>query len=195
MLRTRRPLAILGSAAVALLLVSCGVDAGEGAAQTPASTTAPKSESGSPTTTEPSPSGELTPEQQELADTMAEAYRGLGFTDEEATCLSEGIAGTLSPGSDTPDITGMMDVLNECDIPMDRLMDIQGDMGDGTPEGALKESLMAGFTANGMTDEEAECVADAFIDEYGIDTQAMLDSEKMIPLAEGCGVDTSKLGN
>ncbi|MCU1369869.1 MAG: hypothetical protein JWO77_1063 [Ilumatobacteraceae bacterium] len=185
MLRTRRPLAILGSAAaaVALVLVSCGVEAGDSAATTPSTAT----------TATTAPAKDLTPEQQQLADTMTEAYTGLGFTDEEATCLSQGIAGTLGPGAATPDLTAMMDVLNQCDIPMDRLMDIQGDMGDGTPEGAMRESLAAGFKANGMTQEEADCVAGAFIDEYGVDVNAMMDPDKMVPLADQCGVDVASI--
>jgi hypothetical protein len=179
MVRTRRSLAILGSAAVALILVSCGVDAGEGAATS--------------TTAASSASPDLTPQQQELADRMHEAYTGLGFSDEEATCLSEHIAGSIDPGTSTPDITAMMDVINDCDIAMDRLMDIQGNMGDGTAEGALKESLAAGFKTNGMTDEQATCVADAFVDEYGIDVESMTDPDKMLPLAEQCDVDVTDI--
>jgi len=186
MLRTRRPLTLLGSAAVALLLVSCGVKAGDGAT-TPAGS--------DPTaTTAPSAPKDLTPQQRQLADKMAEAYKGLGFTDKEATCLSEGLAGTIDPSAGTtPDVSGMMDILNQCDIPIDRLMDIQGNMGDGTPEGALKESLAAGFKANGMSQKDADCVASAFIDKYGVDVQAMSDPDKMLPLAEQCGVDLSKI--
>ena len=106
MTRTRRALATLGCLGVVLLLASCGVDAGD-AAQ------APSSDGGASTTTAPrgseepseEPSKDLTPQQQQLADTMADAYRDLGFTDEEATCLSEGIAATLE--GTTPDMTAM----------------------------------------------------------------------------------------
>ncbi len=66
-------------------------------------------------------------------------------------------------------------------------------MGDGTTEGALKESLATGFKASGMTDEEANCVADGFIQEYGVDVEAMLDADKMGPIADACGVDPTKI--
>lgn len=194
MFRTRRPLAILGSAAVALLLVSCGVDAGDSAATGTSSSGSTSSDRTTTTTGKGSePDKELTPLQQQMADSMAEAYKGLGFTDEEAACLSEGIAGSMEAGDQSPDITGMMDVINQCDIPMDRLMDIQGDMGDGTPEGALKESFAAGLKAQGMSEEDATCVADAFVDEYGVDPEAMMDPSKLGPIADQCGVDVTKI--
>jgi hypothetical protein len=201
MLRTRRSLAIAGSAAVALLLISCGVDAGDTATPTPTTAAGSSSSSGSAasTTTEArssttEPSKDLTAEQQQLADKMASAYEDLGFTEKEATCLSDGLVGQIDPtGSATPDISAMMDIINQCDISMDRLMDIQGNMGDGTAEGAMKESLARGFKVAGMTEAQADCVAGAFVDEYGMDVEAMTDSSKMRPLAEQCGVDVDKI--
>ncbi len=186
MTRKRHALTTLGSMAIAVVLVSCGVDAGDAAS--PSGTTPPVS--GSPRTTVDT---NLTPEQQQMADTMAGAYRDLGFTDEESSCLGEGLAGSLGVGEATPDISRMMDVINGCDIPMDRLMEIQGGMGDGTTDGAMKESLKTGFKASGMTDEEASCVADAFIEKYGLDAAAMMDADKLASIAEGCDVDPSKI--
>ena len=187
MTRKRRALTTLGSVAIVLVLVSCGVEAGDAVGSNGSSTAGTDS-----TTT--TVDRNLTAEQQQMADTMSDAYRDLGFTDEESSCLAEGIAGSIDGGgSATPDLSGMMDVINECDIPMDRLMEIQGGMGDGTTEGALKESLETGFKASGMTDEQASCVADGFISKYGVDVEAMLDAEKMGPIAEDCGVDPSKI--
>ncbi len=185
MTRKRRALTALGSLAIALVLVGCGVEAGDAVSSDPSDT--PGSSSG--TTVD----RDLTPQQQEMADTMADAYRGLGFTDDEATCVAEGLAGTVGPDGAMGDLSGMMDVINECDIPMDRLMDIQGGIGDGTPEGALKESLESGLKVSGLSDEEASCVADGFVSEYGVDVEAMIDPEKMGPIAEDCDVDPSKI--
>jgi hypothetical protein len=211
MTRPRRALAILGSLTVALLLVSCGVEAGD-AAQAPATRGGNGETSGtggtggtggsstttsgsSPTTSAPTrsedPSAPLTPEQQQLAETMATAYRNLGFTDEEATCLSEGIVASFDGAS--PDMTAMMDVVNQCDIPMDRLMEIQGGMGDGTPEGAFKESMAKGLEASGLSEEDATCIADGLVDEYGVDMEAMSDQSKVRPIADACGVDLSEI--
>lgn len=184
MTRKRRALTTLGSVAIALVLVSCGVEAGDAASPT-------ASFKGDSTVT--TIDRDLTTEQQQMADAMADAYRGLGFTDKESTCLAEGLAGSIGGVGSTPDVSAMMDIVNECDIPIDRLMEIQGGMGDGTPEGALKESLQAGFKVSGMTDEEASCVADAFIEKYGVDVEAMTDADKMASIAKDCGVDPSKI--
>jgi hypothetical protein len=193
MTRTRRALATLGSFGVALLLVSCGVDAGDAAqaptkdggtsSTSPTATTAPKGSE--------EPSKELTPQQQQLADTMAQAYEDLGFTKDEAACLSEGMAGSID-GTE-PDISAMMDVVNQCDIPMDRLMEIQGGMGDGTPDGAFRESLATGMEASGLSEKDAKCVADGLVDEYGMDMEAIVDPTNFGPIAEDCGVDPSSV--
>ena len=189
MTRSRRALATVASLGVALLLVSCGVEAGDAATPTSGSSTTSGSTSGSTTPTDPG--ADLTPEQQQLADTMAKAYKDLGFTDEEATCLSEGIAGTMD-GS-TPDMSGLMDVVNQCDIPIDRLMEIQGSMGDGSADSAFKESMATGLEASGLSEEDATCVADKLVDQYGMDIEALTDPQKVQPIAEDCGVDPSSI--
>lgn len=184
----RRARALLAPFGVALLLASCGVDAGDAAP-------APSTGGAGPTT---SIDRDLTPEQQALADQMADAYESLGFTEEEATCLSEGLAGSVDPsggfGGDvtSPDATAMMDILNQCDIAMDRLMDIQGGMGDGSLEGTMQESLAAGLQAGGLSEDEANCVAEGFIEEFGSDYEgAMDDPDAFGPIFEDCGVDPS----
>lgn len=185
MTRFRRALTTVASLGVALLLVSCGVEAGDAATPTSGGST----QSGSTTPTDPG--ADLTPEQQQLADTMAKAYEDLGFTDEEATCLSEGIARTMD-GS-TPDMSGLMDVVNQCDIPIDRLMEIQGSMGDGSADSAFKESMATGLEASGLSEEDATCVADKLVDQYGMDIEALTDPQKVQPIAEDCGVDPSSI--
>lgn len=189
MTRSRRALATVAALGVALLLVSCGVEAGDAATPTSGGSTTSGTTSGSTTPTDPG--ADLTPEQRQLADTMAKAYKDLGFTDEEATCLSEGIAGTMD-GS-TPDMSGLMDVVNQCDIPIDRLMEIQGSMGDGSADSAFKESMATGLEASGLSEEDATCVADKLVDQYGMDIEALTDPQKVQPIAEDCGVDPSSI--
>ncbi len=177
----RHLLATAVIAALALAVAGCGVDAGDAATGTG---------SGTATTAPPS---DLTPQQQQMVDTISKTYQDLGFTEEEADCLAEGMAGTMGDPTSPAEVGDIMDVINQCDIPISRFMEIQDDMGGGSPDDAMKESMKAGFENIGMTEEQADCVAGAFLDTYGADIASMQDPQKLQPLLEDCDVDPTDL--
>ncbi|HRW39458.1 MAG: hypothetical protein KDB04_00930 [Acidimicrobiales bacterium] len=189
--------------ALALGASACGVDAGDqgdALKVTDATTTSVAAPEGAPSTTEPSDDPGSTddgsiqvPEGQR--DQLVAVYTEMGFTEDEASCLADRIVGADS--IDPSDATALMDLINQCDIPMSRLMELGGDiMGeDADPGDAMRNSLAAGFRASGMSDEQADCVADGFIDEFGADASAAGDPSAMAGLFEDCGVDPADLGN
>lgn len=176
----RRLLATITFATLALAAAGCGVDPGDAATDTG---------SGTATT---SPSTDLTPQQQQMVDTISKTYQDLGFTEEEADCLAEGMAGAMGDPTAPAEVGDIMDVINQCDIPMSRFSEIQGNMG-GSTDDAMKESMKAGFENIGMTEEQADCVAGEFLDTYGADIASMQDPEKLQPLLEDCDVDPTDL--
>lgn len=193
MTSTRRALAILASAGVAVLLSSCGVKAGQsdasgttapGAAVT---TTSPKADT---TTTAPK---ELSSEDQAVVDSITKTYTDLGFTEKEASCLANGM---MANGGSTTDMSAIMDVVNQCDIPVSRFSDIQKNLGGGSTAEIFKKSLVAGFSNMGLTKKQADCVADAYVEKFGTSPGASSDTSSMMGLFETCNVDPSdfKLG-
>lgn len=200
MARSPRLAVLLLVPALAFGAAACGVSAGEegsslvvdGAAET----TAPAPE-GAPSTTEPSDDPTTTTDEAPPSsgiDAMVDAYEAMGFTEEEATCLAEQIdsqGGNFDPG----DATGMMDIINQCDISLSRMMDLTEQLGNGDPEVAMRESLAAGFMAGGLSEEDADCVAGAFVDQFGVDASAAADPSALMGLFEACGVDPSSFGN
>lgn len=195
MTRHRRALAILAAAGVALVLSSCGVESGD---QGPVSgvsfdTTAPSSTpsttEGKTTTTDP----KLTDQQQEVVDAITKTYVDLGFTEEEASCLAEGMMAAGEGGSTTTDMNAIMDIVNQCDIPMSRFTDIQQNLGGGSTSEVFEKSLATGFQNMGLTDQQAECVAKAYVDEFGTDTSSSSDPGAMQQLFEQCDVNLSDI--
>lgn len=176
---------------VPLLLVAslglgaCGVEHGDAAG--PATTTTERQ----PTTTTTGPD---TTAPRDVVDALAQTYRTLGFTDEEATCLAEGLAGLLDGAGTMPDTGSMMDVVNGCDIDASRLGEINRAFTDD-PQAALRTGLVAGFTSQGLTEDQATCLADAFLDAYGADVTAAADPDKLLPLLEQCDLTASDFGN
>lgn len=177
----RRTAAIAASLLLALALASCGVDAGDAAAGT--------GSGGQTATTAP----DLTPQQEQMVDTISKTYQDLGFTEKEADCLAKGMAGAMGDPNDPAAMGDVMDVINQCDIPVSRFSEIQGNMGVGNTEDAMKKSMMTGLENIGMTEKEADCVAGKFLDTYGADLESMQDPAKLQPLLEDCGVDPSGL--
>ena len=200
MARSPRIAALLLVPVLALGVASCGVEAGdEGSSLVVDGTTetsAPGPE-GAPTTTTPDETTEPDEPTDDLGDgeqAMADAYEAMGFTEEEASCLADQIA-SAGGEFDPADATAMMDMLNQCDISMSRMMDVTQALGDGDPEETMRQSLKAGFVASGLTDEEATCVADAFVDEFGVDAASASDPSVLMGLFEDCGVDPNSFGN
>ncbi|MEZ5137715.1 MAG: hypothetical protein R2702_01185 [Acidimicrobiales bacterium] len=203
MLRSPRLALGLLIGALALGGTACGVevgDQGQGLQVTDATTTSAPGPEGAPSTDAPSEDPGSTddgsiqvPEGQR--DQLVAVYTEMGFTEDEATCLADRIVGadSLDPG----DATAMMDLINQCDISMSRLMELGGGIAgeDGDPGDAMRNSLAAGFRASGLTDDQADCVADAFVDEFGADASAAGDPSAMAGLFEDCGVDPADLGN
>lgn len=179
-------------APVALVVAACGVDSGDQATETTAkaTTTAAESSTTEPDSTKPS----LSDADQEMVDIVVDTYVELGFTEEEATCLAEGLVGTMSDPTDTTDMNGIMDVVNDCDIDPARLGEIGEGLGGGSMEDGMKAGMEASFRNMGLTDDEASCLADAYIDEYGTDVGPAQDSDKLLPLLDACGLQPSDLG-
>ena len=195
MTRHRRALAVLAAAGVALLLSSCGVEAGDQGPTTASAseTTTPSStpsttDGGKTTTTRP----ELSDAEQQAVDAMVKTYVDLGFTEEEATCLSEGMMAS-GAGQGSPDMSSIMDIVNECDIPLSRFTDIQENLGGGSTTDVFEKSLATGFSNMGMTEEQASCVAKAYVDEFGTDTSSSSDPAAMQKLFQQCDVDLTDL--
>ena len=183
----RRLLALLGVLAVALVLSSCGVEAGD------AATSSSTSEGAGAAVTTTTEAPDRTPSQQAAFDTVKEIYTKLGFTDAEAECLAGGMTDAMGSSGDPTDISAIMDVVNQCDIPMSRFSDIQENLGGGSTSDMFKASLETGFSAMGMTDEQASCVAAAYLDSFGTSPAPGQDPDQMAPIFEQCKVDPSTL--
>lgn len=170
----------------AFLFTGCGVSAGEQAAT--------NGSSGKTTTTEPD--DDLSPTEQAMADRAKDLYIELGMDPDDADCLARGlIAAGAGEGEVDPTDTGaMMDIVNECDIDMSEIANLGSENGLDSMEDGLKFGLESSLEQSGLTKEEAECVADAFVDQYGSDVSVMQDQDKVTALMEGCDVDPSKYG-
>ena len=158
MVRSHRRLATL-LAVLALALASCGVSGGDGASGSSGS-----SDSGS----DSPPAEDLSPADQEALDVLVETYTALGFTEDEAECLGRGLieSGAVD-ATEMPDTTALMDLINGCDISIARMTEIAGSMGADTFEGGARAGLVASLEAQGLGTDQAECVADAYLDEVG----------------------------
>jgi hypothetical protein len=174
----RRTLATLASVGIALLLVSCGVEAGDQAV----------------TSTTTAPEQSLSPAENAMVDQAAKVYEDLGLKPDDAECLARGIVGK-GGAFDPTDTSSMMDVINQCDISVSELNNLSADKGLDSMEDGLRFGLEASLKNAGLTDKQAKCVADALIDKYGTDVSSFQDPNAMRPLLEGCDVDANALGN
>lgn len=201
----RRFLVPLTFAALALTAASCGVDAGDQASSTATSTTEPSSTAtftpGDPSTTKPDTTEpdtttpqDLTPEQEAAIESMTETYKAMGLSDEDSACLAEGMAGLIGEGTSPTSSPDVMDIINDCNISMDTLNQLgESAGGDGTLEDGMRFGLETSLKQAGLTDEQASCMADAYIEEYGTDASAATDPAKLQPLMAGCDVKPSDL--
>lgn len=209
MARSPRIAALLLVPVLALGAAACGVEAGEEgsslvvdastATSAPApegapSTTAPDDDTTTTTTTADEPADDPADPMGDGEQAMTDAYVAMGFTEEEASCLADQIT-SAGTDFDPADATAMMDMLNQCDISMSRMMDVTEGLGGGDPEETMRESLKAGFIATGLSEEEASCVADAFVEEFGTDAASASDPSVLMGLFGDCGVDPSSIGN
>jgi hypothetical protein len=194
-MRSRLALTFSALSVSALLIAGCGVSEGDDSAANDTTTTEAEAEETTTTEAETDdtsttvPDEELSEESQAAVDAMVEVYTGFGFTEEEATCLAEGvadIAGDDFENFDPSDTTSIMDVINECDIPISKLNNL-GANTDGTMEGGFKLGLQSSLEQQGLTPEQAQCVADGYVEQFGTDVSASQDAEKMVPLFESCG--------
>lgn len=179
-------------AVITLGSVACGVKGGDSAI-TPkpsedAKTTTTTSRDNSSTTTEAA----TPPVDDEALQALSEAYLEMGFTEDEASCLAEQISSMANV--DPSDTSALMDMINECDIPMSRLTEITGNLGGTDPDEAYKNSFAAGLKASGLSDSEADCVAEAFVEEFGVDPSKAADLSALTSLFTQCGVDPTKIG-
>jgi hypothetical protein len=174
--------ALLAALAAALLLASCGVSEGDGAGSVrpndDETTTAP------PT----SDDGERSAPEEEALQSMVDVYTDLGLREDQARCMAEGLFDAMGEGSfDIADQTATMDLINECDITMSELLELGGQT-DGTLEGGFVLGLKTSLENQGLSEDEATCVAEAYLDEYGPDPSAGQDPSVLAPLFEDCGV-------
>lgn len=192
----RSPRLLLALLAPVLALSACGVDAGsEGDALVAESsvdeTTSTTAADAGEDPAEETPDDTVPEGADEAVQTLIDLYTEMGFEPDEAECLAQEIAS--DPSLDPHDTSALMDIMNQCDIPMSRLMDIGGEMGDD-PEAVMQQSLAAGFRAAGLTDEQADCAAAAFVDEFGTDPSSAGDPTVLQSLFAQCGVDPNQIG-
>lgn len=199
MARAPRPLAAPLLALALLLVAGCGVEGGDRASRGggSATTTTRSGPAGAPEPSGPTPDEPDTSIPDVALDQLTEVYTNMGFDEDEAACLAEQIAGSGSYAPESlSDPTVMMDLINECDISMSRLTDVtEGLAGDsGDPEDAFKNSLALGFQGAGLTEEQADCVAQGFVDEHGMDPSQAADPMALLSLFTQCDVDPNQLG-
>jgi hypothetical protein len=164
----------------AVIVAGCGVQAGDDAPRdSTTSTIAPD---------EPDEPDDLSPTDDSAIAQMREVYRELGFTDEEADCLAQAMSDLVDEGTvlEPDDTTALMDVLNQCDISLSRMTELGEDAG-GTVEDGFESGVAASLRAQGLTSEQAACVAAAYVDRYGTDPSFGSDPDAMAPLLEDCG--------
>ena len=171
--RARRLVATTAIVALTLIGAGCGVEAGHQA--TAATTTPGKTRA---------------PGEQEAINQMTKTYKDLGFSDKDSKCLADGMYGLLGGGANAMDTSALMDVVNQCNIDTSEIMK---HLGGGSMPDIMRRSLVAGFKNSGMTDKQAGCLADAFIDEFGTDLSAATDAGKMQDLMAKCDIDPSTL--
>lgn len=181
------PLRTLLAATIAVvLLAACGVSDGDDAASvapSDTSTSAPAS-----TTEDPAAEEEPSAFDEEAVESMVDVYTELGLSEEQARCMAEGLVDAMGEESfDIADQTATMDLINECDISMSELLELGGQT-DGTLEGGFVLGLKTSLENQGLTEEEAQCVAEAYLDEYGPDPSVGQDPAALAPLFEACGV-------
>lgn len=184
-------LAIVLTALATLLVAGCGVSGGDDAQAfepTSATTSTPGTDAGPDRTTTTEAGKERSAEDQQMIDITKKTYMDLGMDEQDAECLAEGMVDTMNRGDDASDTGNIMDIVNECDISMDKLMDIGKGAGGSITEG-MKLGLSTSLENAGLSEEQATCVADAYIAEYGADASAAQDPEKLQPLMEQCDVD------
>ena len=177
----------------ALVFTGCGVDAGD---QTTSGSTGSSSSSGSSDSSTTAPSKDLSPIEEEAVDRAKDLYVDMGMDPDDAECLARGLvdAGAVEGTVDPSDTSAMMDIVNQCDIDMGDLSSLGSENGISSMEDGVKFGLESSLKAAGLTDVQAECVAAAFVDEFGTDMSAMQDMDQITPLLEGCDVDPSTLG-
>lgn len=177
MLPRLRTLTVTGFAALALLLAACGVEAGDGAATTPTTSA-----------TTSAPERERTGVDQQVHDNLVNTYQDLGFTDDEAECLADGMSRAFDEDG-APNPGAAISLFSDCNIPASRMGDIAEGLGGGSLDDTMRRSLIISLTNSGLSEPQATCVADAYVDEYGADATKMQDDAVLRELLQGCDVD------
>ena len=202
-MRRLHPFAFVLAALLVLVAAGCGVEAGDSASSITTTTTGSGPGGGSDatttapeqTTTTTAPTKERSATDQAVVDQMAGAYEQLGLSPEEAECLAGGIYDTIGGDSTSLEGGAVMDVINQCDIPMSKIAQLGGGA-DGTLESGFKKGVVISLKQAGLTEEQATCVADAYVEKFGTDPTAARNANQMRPLLRGCGVTGSAtLGN
>ena len=176
--RARRLVATTTMVALTLIGAGCGVEAGHQATTTTTitTTTAPKKTRG--------------PGAQATIDQLTTTYRNLGFSGKDSKCLAEGLYDQFGSGANPMDQSALMDVVNQCNVDTSKILKT---LGGGSPEDVMRRSLIVGFKSTGMTEKQASCMADAFVEQFGTDMSAATDAGKLQGLMQKCDVDPSKL--
>lgn len=180
---------LLAAGFAVLLLAACGVSEGDDAApSSTSSSTTDDTTTSAPADDEPADDPERSPSEEEAIDSMADVYTELGLNEDQARCMAEGLFDVMGEGSMAiPDETATMDLINECDISISELLELGGQT-DGTLEGGFVFGLKTSLENQGLSEDEAQCVAEAYLEEYGPDPSAGQDPAALAPLFEACGV-------
>lgn len=190
-----------------LAVTSCGVEPGASAPDGVAGSTATSAPGDDRTTTssdddpvartDPSPSGKTTTTtevdsersavEQEMVDGVAQTYEDLGLPPEGARCLADAIVDAQTSG-EVVDQLDAMGYFTDCGLAMEDILAMAETLGD-SPEDALRTSMITGMVNAGMGDEDAACVADTYLEEYGAtDMTSFQDLAVQVELYQACDV-------
>lgn len=108
----------------------------------------------------------------------------------EATPSPSDTTDESAPDDTTEDTTD--DTATDETVPDDELT--VPEVPEGFDEDTFRDSLALGFESAGLTEEQAQCVADGYIEEFGTDTGSATDYTAMLDLFTACDVDLMDLG-
>ncbi|WP_426573049.1 hypothetical protein [Aquihabitans sp. McL0605] len=176
---TRAPRALLIAAVVALaaILTSCGTSGGDAFSATTTSTSTTVARSGG---------------QQAALDAMSKYYEGLGLEKKQADCLAGKLVDQFSRGGggfdpSKLDMSKVMDAMNQCDVKASDLSALNP--GGGIDSKAVHNALLNAFNQMGFDQKKSECLADAFVKQFGDDMTALQDMSAIQDLYSSCGID------
>ena len=186
----------ISAAVLILLLAACGVEVkdsqlaadtgpqtNESSTTLATTTTAPETTTTTePETTTTGPEGPVDPALEPLIQT----YEDLGLDPKDARCVAAAVTESYGDLTSNADV---LDLLEGCNLTAGDLAEIGS--GFGTPEEAIKKGIVTSMKNIGLDDEQANCVADAYVKKFGTDIAPSQDSTPINGLFEDCDVSAS----